>query len=160
MAVAAAGKGIEAATAANTIYAGWSKEIIQVNQTQLPTIHKVKGHVQVTEELGEEARKRAVGSSKADELAGKGAALRAADSGQGEAHAAAWKTYTALARTVVEALSLWPPPKQLNGEHLKRVAGVKHERGTPPAKKHELRWIGGKTWACLTCHRRMSEGAR
>ena len=96
---------VDAATAASTIYAGWWTGNIQVNQTQLPAALQIKGHVQVTEQHDDGARKQAVGSNMADELARKGTALHAADSGQGEAHAATWHAYTALAWTVVEALS-------------------------------------------------------
>jgi hypothetical protein len=106
-------KGRDAAEAANAIYAGWWREIAKVN-----------GQDDVT-------RQGAIGNNKADELARKGTALHAADSCYGKAREAAWRAYKALARTVVEALNLWPPPKTLNGEPLKRVAGIAYRTGTP-----------------------------
>ena len=52
------------------------------------------------------ATRLAAGNNTGDELARKVAALHAADNHYAQAHEGAWTAYKALARTVVEALSL------------------------------------------------------
>ena len=147
--VDAAQKGAEAAEAASTVYAGWWREIRRVNGGELLVVTKAKGRIQVTEGLDDSAKRRAVGNNTADKLARKRGCPPCCGQLPKEAHEAAWRAYRARATTVVEVLSLWPPPKQLNGEQLKRVAGAQHEKHTPPAERHGLWWIGGKPWACL-----------
>ena len=127
----------------------------------MPTATNLKGHVAAADQLYEVARRHAIGNAKADLLAAKGVALRTVGDGNAETTVARWTAYTALARTVVSALSLWPHSRQACDGLLRRVVLQRERRALGArAEGHALRWVGGDNWACLKRRRRMANTVR